>query len=183
MSQRALILGVRDRLREAFPRLLGPLDCEVMPDGQPPNGCGETFVAVHPGGWTADENESLDEKYTVFVTVTMRARGTPGDRHGELMSKATTGLLAFAEAIRADLHAKHESIAAANQILRQDGDEWSDPPTRVNEFIEPLRFRSAGAVEKKGPSWVGGNGKGVAALSIVLTFADARRVQVIEEQT
>lgn len=136
-------------------------------------------MAVHSlGARNQDEGaHCLDEVYEVGVTVTVRAAKMPTDKHGtRVVALATTGLLARAEAIRALLHMDYTTINTANTTIGAG----------ENGFVEPLKFRSVSAPQRKGPDWFSAEGQtSLAALgwAVEMTFAGVRRVQVIEEQS
>lgn len=180
MSMRALLLAVRDQLRDTKQLGLDNTNCEVTADEQPFPVAGEIFVAVWYGYWrNKDPNGmSLDEDYGVNVTVSVRATRVATDRIGpSLLAKANDGLLALCEQIRAAIHMDPEDsntqavVWRANKIIG----------ATVNGFIAPLQFRDGGRPTKRSGSWFGARGgKGVAGLSQTLTFTDANRVQTIE---
>lgn len=193
MSQRALLLAVRDRLRQ--PIADGGLaylaqQCEVMPDGMPPPNAGEFFVAIHEGEWTYTDIEGLDEIMGVEVTVTMRAAKVPKDRLGTNLLVGPTGKSLYdqLEKIRAKLHmdpgprsasdpSHYPVLALANATIGAG----------ENGFMEPLRFRGpAGKTREVYADWFGAeNTPDSSPLGLVRTliFGGARRVQRIEEQS
>lgn len=153
--------------------------CEVMFDGMPQPVCGELFIAVHPGTWTNDSDTSLDESYTIYVTVTLRVAVVPMDRGGtHALANARDGLDAVVENVRRYLHMSYAVIDDANNII--------NARANFNDFIQPLKFTDAGTPQPKGPDWfsaVPEESEAMVGISQTLTFRDARRVQVIEEQT
>jgi hypothetical protein len=170
----ALLLAVRDRLRAALS--LGAHECEVQPDGYPHPAAGEVFYAVHPGYVNQDLDTCMDESYEVKVTITAKTGQAPLDRWGtRILTLASTGLYARAEAVRALLHMNETVRASANTTIgAQD-----------NGFTETLRYRGMGPPTPRGPEWFSAEDESVppAGLSLELTFGGARRVQVIEEQS
>lgn len=170
----ALLLAARDRIRSALS--YANSECNVRPDGMPDPACGEVFVAIHPGVCRNDSDLSLDEYVGVNVTLTMRASWLPVDQSGpELAAKASTGLYARAEAIRALLHMNYTVMDDANTTI--GGSE--------NGFVEPLKYRSMGTPQAKGPDWFSAEDEYTppAGWAIEIVFDDARRIQVIEEQS
>lgn len=188
MSQRALLLAVRDRLRQ--PTVDGGLaytaeQCEVMFDGKPKPNCGEFFVAVHAGSWTGRDCEALDESYGVQVTVTRRIAYAPYDRPTDPLTDASDALDKLLEAIRAKLHADPGPRAAADPqqypVLTLANAYIANP---ANKFVEPLRFRDGGTPAFKGADWFHAEGVGdECGVAQTLTFGGARRVQTIESET
>lgn len=178
MSMRALLLAVRDRLRASAPGGLAyeSAQCEVGFDGMPHPRAGQVFVAVHPGSVSNEADTHLAERYTVYVTLTMRAGHLPQDREGsQLMALASTGLYARAEAIRTLLHMNEAVRSDANTTIGV-GD---------NGFTETIRYQSMDSPQLKGPDWFGAEdpSDGPVGLAIQLTFGGAMRYQVIEEQS
>ncbi len=172
---RALLLAVESRLQTALS--LTSANVGVQLDGIPPPFSGQLYVAVHPGGFTADDTGlSLHESYDLSVTVSMRAGYAPKDRiASDLGTTATTGIYARAEAIRAALHMNEATRAAANVTIGAG----------ENGFYHPLKFRSATPPQWQGSQWFGSEEDGDApdGVSITLSFGGAMRAQVIEEQS
>ena len=152
MSQMALLLAVRDQLRETAPLELRREECEVTHDGSPLPIAGERFAAVWPGYWrdAGSNGTSLSEEYGVNVTVSFRLPRVPLDRVGpELLAKANTGLLALCEKIRAVIHMDPQDslvvgvLPRANQLINA---------TEENGFLLPLQFLDGGRAEVR-PGW------------------------------
>jgi len=193
LSQRALLLAVRDRLRQTIANgglAYLPQQCEIMPTGMPPPACGEFFVAIHEGEWSFADIEGLDEMMGVEVTVTMRAAKVPKDKLGTNLLVGPTGQSLYdqLEKIRAKLHmdpgprsstdASHYPVLAlANTTIG----------TGENGFVEPLRFRGpAGKTQEVYADWFTAEAMpGSPPLGLVrtLVFGGARRIQTIEEQS
>jgi hypothetical protein len=186
MSQRALLLAVRDQLRLAAPDGVGlaPEECEVRPDGRPPPNVGERFVAVSPSYWRGEDIEGLSEELGCQVTVTVRAARVPDDRFGPYLLVGPTGksLDELLEAIRAVLHLDRSADAVLNRANAIIG-------AGANGFVEPLRFREGGRPDEKRQDWFEGREGGrvprdtIVAIVQTLTFGGARRVQTIESMT
>lgn len=195
MSQRALLLSVRNRLRDTVANgglAYANAECEVMFDGQPPPNAPERFIAVHAGTWTArGDTEGLDETYGIMVTVTVRTAKSPIDKTAPNLLVGSTGgqLDVLLEAIRAKLHkdpgprsstdtSQYPVLAVANTTIGA-----SD-----NGFVEPLVFTDGGQPEAKGPDWFHADSDNWSGsirhvgIAQTLTFGGARRIQVIEEQ-
>lgn len=183
MSQRALLLAVRDVLRQAAPSglALANAECEVMFDGQPPPACGERFVAVHPGRWSGEDIEGLSEVYDVSLTFTIRAAKVPRDRLGINLLVGPTGksLDELLEAARALLHLD----SWADQVITKANTTIG---VNANGFVEPPRFRDGGQPEPKGPEWFcaesGHGGDTPMAIVQTITLGGAKRVQRIESE-
>lgn len=174
MSQAALVIAVRDKLRTALN--LTAAQCDVQIDGIPPPACGDLYVAVHPAGWRPELIECLDEWFDVDVTVTLRIPHQPQDRQGlNVWARALIGLEARLRAALVAIHGRPEVITAANQLI----------PGQVNTLIEVLRFRHVDPKPRKvGPDWFGasssGRGSRDQGLVQTITFGDARRVQSLD---
>lgn len=182
MSQRALLLAVRDYLRNNVPLALA--ECQVQFSAAPPPNCGERFVAVHQGYWRGIEPlEGLQEEYGISVTVTMRAAKVPKDELGANLLVGPTGksLDELLERIRALLHkdkGPYPVLALANTTIGAG----------ANGFVEPLVFRDGGQCQEKGPSWFSASanqatGAAVCGLAQTLTFGGAKRYQTVESET
>ena len=133
----ALLFAVRDGIQNANMGYAGPSMCEIMESGQPPQGCGNIFIAVHEGSVRGTAVRNLDEKYGFMVTLTMRVSVPNPDHLGIslLASKLarTTGkgqpsFNARIEQLRAFLHANWTVLAAANANIAAwtpSGQVWS----------------------------------------------------------
>lgn len=181
MSQLALLTAVRNVLQQAAPQGMGltTAQCQVMFDGQPAPSCGELFVAVHPGEWTTEDVEGLNEIYSAEITVTVRVGKVPRDEMGlnALIGPAGKSLDGYLEKIRALLHLDSwgdQVLNAANGIIGGG----------ANGFVEPPRFRGCGRPEPKGPDWFGAEGQSASPLGLAQTLrlGGARRVQRIESE-
>lgn len=178
MSQRAILLAVRDQLRDVLNFTSDY--CEVMlsdPPGQPPPWFGEWFVAVHAGNWFGDKEENSEEVFGVNLTVTLRLPSVPADRWGlEVVTKEFEGLDKLLEMIRAAVHfdpQRYKILEIANRYIT----------TKFNGFKEPLKFTDGGRPSIKNGSWVWADSKEpYAAVAQTMTYNGARRVQKIEEQ-
>jgi hypothetical protein len=197
MSLAALLPGVADRLTENNGKIsLTALECDVMPDGQPPEKCGQVFVAVHPSQWnqTNDAGTALDETFGFQVTVSVRSRKVSGDAWGRATMcdprKGTGqgGLYAVAEGVRAALHCDYTAIAKANSLIDIAADGQG---TTANGFDPECIFFTGGdgRPAKRRADWWGSTteslsekGSPYAGLSLSLNFT-VRRVQDIASQT
>ncbi len=191
MSQRALLLSCRDVLQASKtaspPALVGlglpQAQCDVLFDGQPPPGCGELFVALHPGEWTTEDIEGLNEVFGLDITVTVRVGVLPRDRMAPtsiLASLAGESLDQQLEAIRALLHLDSVRDQWLNQANTYIGGT-------ANGFVEPPRFRGGDRPQACGPDWFGTDWDGQGPLppvgiSQTLHFGGARRLQRIESE-
>lgn len=196
MSQRALLLAVRDRLRDA-PANGGlgfvAAECEVMFDGQPPPICGERFSAIWPGEWTGHYVEGADEMLGVNVTVTLRVGKVPRDRMGVNALVGPTGqnLDQLLESIRAKLHmdpGPRTATDARNYPVLTMANAYITALLGPNNgFVEPLQFQNGGRPEPKGPEWfeAASDVEGATppvGIAQTLSFGGARRLQTIESE-
>lgn len=183
MSQRAILLATRNYLRSNVPTSLSSLfnsttinQCiEVTFDGRPLPHHGEAFIAVHPGTWSNQYDEGIEEEFGVNLTVSVKGGKTPLDRWGpELMENASTGLDKVLEVVRVMVHSNYTIMTAANTIITAS----------ANGFIRPLYFRDGGTPQPKGGSWWSARGKEeFGGLAQTLRFAGAMRDQTIESMT
>lgn len=179
MSQRTLALAVRDRIRAALGLTQDAV--EVMLDGMPPPWCGEQFIAVHPGEWFGQsDDDDLDERVGISVTVTRRSPYAPQDEQGvEVWSRAQDGLDVTLRKVVAAVHKSYAVMNAANALLPTSTTAGVGP----DGYVEPLLFLGGGRPEPKGPEWFSAEGydgpgrTANAGVAQTLTFGGARRVQ------
>lgn len=174
MSYRALLLAVRDELRDRLE--LKPIECEITIDGQPIPSCGERFIAVSQADWSTQQTESLDEDYAIDVTVSMRLPRVPVDKEYKLIVQAITGFADLASAVRAALHGDIRGWAVVNRANATIG-------PNANGFCEPLRFRGGSRPQVRGGSWFWAKREPRAGVAQVLHFREARLVQDMTTQT
>lgn len=117
MSMGAILKQVRDHLRDAMP--LAADQCDIRPDGEPPQSAGELFVAVDELGVTSTARSYIEEQFEVEVAVWRRAGQYPADRIGDAQlsdDPYTAGLFTLddleREAIRR-LHGNFTDVTAA----------------------------------------------------------------------
>lgn len=181
MSQRALCLAVRDRLQSVY--TWNDYQCDVTPGGEPIASAGELFVSVHEGGYSNQARDALDEIHDVNITITKRVGFSPHDRSAEeAVHKATVGLDIWAESIKATIHSDPSSyaiVSAANTYISSN----AVPGATVYGFSEPLFFRRASPPQQRGADWFHSDVRGVAGLSLTLTFGGARRLHAIANQS
>lgn len=179
---RALLLAVSAKIQTVTG--LGEKNVGVQEDGQPPAFSGELYIAVHPGEFSNAPDDdagetALNETYSVEVTISRRAGFLPQDRVGaQVITLASTGLYARAEAIRVGLHMQYDYIigAGANTANTLIG-------ASENGFIKPLKFRRCSRPLRKGPDWFGAEKSSAGGKALVLSFDGAHRVQVLEEMS
>ncbi|HMP07592.1 MAG TPA: hypothetical protein PJ982_14680 [Lacipirellulaceae bacterium] len=184
MSHVALLRAVVDHLLDDSSLGLDRENCAITHDGQPFPIAGDLFVAVWPGYWRdqGSNGESLHEGYGGNVTVSLRCAHVPRDRIGvEVLAKASIGLLAICEKVRASIHMdpsnlidggvqKSSVMMRANQIIG----------AAANGFVVPLQFQDGGRAEQKSGSWWSAKGEPMAGLAQTVTFGGAERVQPID---
>jgi hypothetical protein len=180
VSQRALLIAVRDRIRDRLN--YGPTECDVRPDGRPIAAASETYVAVHEGEWRGVDCEGLDELFGIDVTVSVRSGVTPDDRLGESLMVGPAGM-SLDEKLRGIVALLHRDppdypvLNAANVLIGAGG----------NGLVVPLRFSHADRTKIADPKWFWGppaeEDDCPAGLYRTLHFVEAERVQTIESQT
>lgn len=190
MSMAVLLQAVRDRVKAILS--WDDSQVNVALDGQPPPFSGQQFAVVHPGALVNSAMNYLDEKYDVSITVTLRSDYSPPDRLGaEILVKATTGLYATVEALRAGLHMDYTGTlglcgGSYGAGVWAGGQSYSLPAT-VNGFVEPLMFQRAGKPEPKGPDWFWAAGEdgdeATTGVAVQIDLVGARRIQKIEQAT
>lgn len=197
MSLAALLMGVRDHLRSNENGGLGlkEYECEVMPDGEPPEDAGDIYVAIHPSQWTQQNQAgtALDELFGIQITLSARARQIPGHRWGpDLLCKPregtwSGGVYARAEAIRAALHVNYTpTLTLASGLI--DVAALANQTTANGFDGEPLFFRGCSPPVKRRATWWGAvdappdEGCPYAGLTLTLSFDPCRRVQDIASQ-
>lgn len=182
MSQRAILLAVRDHLRKEMK--WSELQCAVTYDGQPHPMAGEFFVAVYAGPWNGVEIEGRQDVFGVNITVSKRVTAYPGDRvdvplagpDGEALDKLLDSIAAklHMDPPAAGSSTHYPVLALANVTIT----------SAANGFITPLRLLDGGRPEPKGSDWFHADPESdVCGLAQTLTFGGAVRFQTIESQT
>ncbi len=178
MSMEALLLSVQDAIRTGLD--YSPGQCGVQPDGAPNPWNGQYYLAIHPLDIRDNGSQGLrlDEMYSVGATITMRTGLFPKDRLGaKVVAKASTGIYARAEAIRALVHMNETIRAAANTEIGAG----------ENGFLTPLEFQGIGMLMKQGPDWFSSPMRApdhaITGYSLEVRFGGANRVQKIELQS
>jgi hypothetical protein len=188
LSQRAMALAMRDRLRDVMN--LDAAECGVRPPpGKPPASCGEKFIAIWENGISNDATESRDDRHALAITVTRRVTYAPGDREAEeVIDEAVVGLEVFADQIASLVHGDFGNTTGSTDtnnnyaIMNAANDYIAGvlPAALVNTsygFTEPLRFLSATRTEEKNGDWFGGDpAERDVGRAITLYFGKARRV-------
>jgi hypothetical protein len=183
--KRAIKTAVRDSIRSQSWGYDYAI-CELMEDGKPPSRCGQLFVAVHDGGRSSDQQNSLDERYAVIVTVTMRSSYIAKDRIGlNLIDEKQIGTkLGFddvVDRIRALQHMNYNVMNAANTIILAS----VSPGTDVYGFAEPLMYQGEdGPPRSVGADWFNAEPESLETGIVQgLKFGNARRLQRTAIQT
>lgn len=186
MSQRALHLAVRDRIRAAL--TLTADECRCLPDGKPPAFAGALFVSVHPGPWRGEEIEGSAEEMGCEVTVTLRAAFAPADQQGEeIWLEALSGLDAVCRRVVAAVITDVTGGAGGATVLTRAN---TFVGALANGFAEKLQLRDGGRATAQKAEWFGAaavagrvahHGQtAYAGLSQTLSFGGARRFQSYE---
>jgi len=135
MSEEALLIAVRDRIREFCN--YGIDECDVQPDEYAPNNVGECYVAVMPGEISAGpRHESsggvIDEIYSVNVLVIARAASVPLDRRSGQFLTNVSGMAERCRKIRAAIDFSYEVTTAADGLMVDV----------TKRFCAPLKWRN-----------------------------------------
>lgn len=170
MSEAALLVAVRDNLRELCDYT--PAQCEIEMDEEAPPTSGDLVVLVMPGGWTfSNEAEGgcvLAELFAVKVMVAMRLKTVPQDRQRSMLIDTLFGLEAHTRKIIAKTHLSYRVNNKANEAIVDSAEG----------FVEPLRFAGMEAKPRAmGPEFfkaVAGSECGVAR---TILFNQAKRIQ------
>lgn len=177
MSMNALLVAVRDRLRQHLD--VPPEAIEIMADGRPSPAVGDVFVAVTEGEWRLDESIGagdlmLPETFGVEVVVTRKCGVAPFARIGTaILAEAQRGLTALCRKVVVAVHNSYVVMAAAN----------AEVTTATDGFHHPLVFVNAGRTMPQGPDWFQAKGQKSSppcGLSRTLVFGRAQRVQKLE---
>lgn len=183
MSRRALLLAVRDDIRDVLK--YAARDCDLtLPGGQPPPRCGKWFIGIWPGSRRNQGRTALDATYELTVTLTARVN-EPFDRVAiDLLAKNETGFWdrseAIAELIHKDCWDTHV-ITRANAILKDDYPYTSNEPVG---FRESLTFMSDSVPRLVGGDWFHAR-PDATEVGIVqdIYFGRARRIQNLANLT
>lgn len=174
MSLTALLVAVRDTLREKIP--LAVEECGIQPDGQPPPSAGRRYVAIHPTLWspeiTQGNSNVLDETFSLACTLTFRIPARPRDQQMEaFFLEALDGMDTLARNIVSLLHASYDILDSANLRLN------------TQNFIEPLWFAGADASPRGvDATWFWSDNPNprdqqLCGYALEIRFQGARRVQ------
>ncbi len=184
----ALLFSVRDGVRASNFGYASAAECEIMESGQPPERCGNLFVAVHEGISRSTARRNLDEYFDFAVTLTMRV-SVPVDRVGNALlasklartaNKGQPSFNARMEQLRGFLHmnwtitvVQGTTPASANDNIAA----WSQENT-VYGFVEPAAYTGRDKPELVGGEWFGAAPDAAdVGLKCELRFERARRMQ------
>jgi hypothetical protein len=176
----ALLTAVQDRLIGRL-NYIKHKDIDVVPPpGRPTAMAGEKFVSIWGRKTTRRQVRGLDERYEVRITVSMRGGQVPWDRWGNgLWLRAASGLEEVVRPIVAEIHGAGENgialLNAANALLLNQTDRFLSGV--------PLLFQAEIGPEPKAPRWWGAtsdSGDSWAGISSTLVFAEAQRIQLID---
>lgn len=182
MSERALCLAIRNRLRAAVVDgglALAASECDVTALGQPHPRAGKRFCGIWGAGSTSSQECSLEESFAVDVVVSYRVN-EPFDRIG---SDTTYGLQihalygasldVWADTIKALLVNKRwEIVSDANALIN------TAQGATVDGFKEPPFFRGQ-TLELVSGEWFHSTSQKECGLVRRLHFDGATRIQKI----
>lgn len=177
MSQRAIVLSVRDYIRTLLDLSPAPEICDVTFGGQPHPACGQEFVAVHEFGWDGSNTGDYDlwENFGCQVTITRRTPEAPQDRQATALwwgEGEDNGTHKKVRAILVALHKSYGWQAIANEKYLDKDSPWS------GGFHKPLVFAGGTDLIPRGAAWFGAApGTKMAGISQTLRFTSAERGQ------
>lgn len=175
MSEEALLLATRDRIREVCG--YSPEECEVDYDEYAPPTTGEVYVCVSSGDWSAGPLQGsgnvLDQIFSVRVTVLQRAASKPADRFRNLYYTNINNINRRCREIVSAVDFRYEVTTLAAQYAKDADLQWH----------HPLQFQGT-----SGPATVGadyfkaatymGNTTHAAGLKRVISFGNCRVTSV-----
>lgn len=189
MHKRALCLAVRDELKTAHAAqgwtALTQRECEVMFDGRPAPRCGERFFSVHRGPRSNDCRNTLDERFDVFITITLRPGRAPFDMIGPALLEKANTLDDWADQVRDIVHMNYNITATANATIQAAANAISPtPPATVYGFAEPLMYAGEGSPEQVGAAWFNAtpDQDGFLGIALAMHFTGARCAQPLAIQ-
>lgn len=179
MSEEALLLAVRDTLREKCG--FKPAECDIEYDEMAPVTVGQRYIVVMSGGWDAGPNNGtgggvLDELFSVDVAVAVRSSSTPRDRLRNLFTINLGNVNSICRLIIA-------SVGMYSYDVQNLANQYIGPEANGAEgFIEPLKFGAMGKPQAVGPEFFGADpdADGPAGLMRVVHLVGARRIQTVE---
>lgn len=124
-SESALLIAVRDQIRELLDYLED--ECEVEYTELTPAAVGQVYVAITGGGLVpgpahAPSEGTVDQIFSINVTVIVRAENTPRDRQRKLYLGTAKALNLRLELIRAIIDQQWSVVDRANTLLTEAGD-------------------------------------------------------------
>lgn len=152
--------------------------CNLMFEGKPPPNCGAVFLAVHGGTIQDTARDSLDELYSVIITLTMRV-SIPYDRGGtDLLAKAESGADERLRKLRAKLKHKYTGLlSTANAAILASAGAGET----VYGFSEPFTNSQIEQPRIVGSDWLHGDPNSTeCGIAQNLVLSGARRLQPLE---
>ena len=202
MSIEYLLEAVRDTLVAEMD--LDPNECDVQPEGHPPETMGDWYLSIDEGQIQSTDKGMLNEVYTVQVFVTLRAGIYPRDRLAEAYDRNRGLFLAGRQSLtaleRSVIVAVHGSealrvlacnklgISTAAMFARHTvgGESVIDQTARDaapggdgqvgQAFQWPLWYQGRGPTQTKGAEWIGATTDDTFMVR-TLPFTGGRRVQ------
>lgn len=172
-GEKALLIGVRDRLRQQCGYT--PETCQVEHDEMVPPTTGDLYIAVLSAGFVAGPRHRTsggihDFVYAVDVVIVRRITAVPHDRTRDAYLNNFGSLAEESDKVIHAVDFKYPVLDLANACLA--GSPESEQP-----FIEPLKFQS---VERRprivpGEEFAGTQDKR-AGLARTISFIGARRI-------
>ncbi len=174
MSLWAMMPAFRDITKKLMS--LNANECEITPEGKPFPSSGDRFFAVHCSPFSGRSDLTLDELFSVNLTISLKGTHIAYDRWGpELLARKTTGLLWYAGLLSSKLHMNYEMMDLANSLILEF--------TTQNGYEVPLQFKNADVPTIRGGDWwLAEANEPRMGMSITLYFGDANRIQTIEDE-
>lgn len=172
-TESALLLAVRDRIREACG--YSEAQCEVEFDEIAPAGVGDVYVVVMPAGWRPGPRNNagggvLDEIIDVDVEVVLRSGQFPRDRSRTMFIDTLTGINTRLQQINTLAgHFNYDVLDRAKLHLVDS----------TQGFVEPLKFGGIEAKPREVPAEVFSARPGPEPVGLArkLSLVGARRIQ------
>jgi hypothetical protein len=177
VSERALILAVRDALRVAFETTVQNASDRIQAeiDEEVPATSGHEYIIVMPGGFGRSRRHLssggvFDLTYGVDVMVAKRVTNVPRDRRRDSWLYAADSLTPLVDLVIETVDFAYSITTAANATILEESSEDSG-------FIHPLVFASVDPRPRVvGPEVFLGQSQGVVGVARNVRFSDARRI-------
>jgi len=181
MSLSACLEAVRDHLRKEVP--LRNKECDIEGSGEPTQGTGQFYVAIHPtswgppgggGGLPHPTDYGLREVYGLSCTISRRtSKSPPGSVTPNFFLNSTKSMEKLARKIMVLIHQNYQLLQRINELA----DDW-------DQMATPLQWVGTDAAPTpRGQEWFSEdspNAPSQTGLSLEVRFASAERIQSYE---